>query len=61
MTKRIVIEIDGERHQLEQDAKNIDYCTKDKCSMFGFCQRAPVTSCTIFSTSGYHFEKKITS
>ena len=56
--KRIVIEIDGQRHQLVEDKKNADYCAKDKCSLFSFCQRAPVTTCTAFETSGFHFEKE---
>ena len=54
--KRIVIEIDGNRHQLVQNQRNIDYCTKDKCSLFGFCQRAPVAPCNIAATTGYHFD-----
>lgn len=56
--KKIIIDIEGVRHKLVQDAKNADYCSKDKCSMFGFCQRAPVTTCTAFATSGYHFERE---
>ena len=53
--KRIVIEIDGVRHQLVPDQKNVDHCMKGRCSMYAFCQRAPVTTCTAFATSGYHF------
>ena len=55
--KRIVIEIDGERHELtaDQDRKR-DYCTKDGCSLYGFCQKAPVATCNIAATNGWHWE-----
>lgn len=58
MNKKIVVEIDNVRHILMPDRKGVDYCVKDKCSLFGFCQRAPVTTCMAFATSGHHFEKE---
>lgn len=56
--KRVIIELDGVRHQLVTTPQGKDYCAKDKCSLFSFCQRAPVTTCTAFATSGFHFEKE---
>ena len=55
--KRIIIEIDGERHELTADQdRKYDYCTKDGCSLYGFCQKAPVATCNIAVLSGYHWE-----
>ena len=56
--KRIIVEIDGIRHQIIADTKGQDHCTKDGCSLYGFCQKAPVATCNIVATNGYHFEKE---
>lgn len=56
--KRIIIELDGIRHELKADGKKADHCTKDGCSVYVFCQKAPVATCNIASVSGYHFEKE---
>jgi hypothetical protein len=55
--KHIVIEIDGIRHQVVKNAKpNHDYCDKEQCSLFKFCQTAPGAPCVVVAPTGYHFE-----
>lgn len=58
--KKIVIEIDGVRHQLMPTPQGKDYCTKDKCSLYKECQRSSVGLCVPFAPTGYHFEKEQT-
>lgn len=54
MTK-VIVEIDGKRHRLVKDKKDID-CSKD-CSLRDYCYTQPDTICNVFD-SGYHFEKE---
>ena len=55
--KHIIIECDGARSVLVKNAfANHDYCTREECSLYSFCLRAPVTPCAIVSPNGYHFE-----
>lgn len=55
--KHIIIECDGARSVLVKNAlANHDYCTKEGCSLYAYCLRAPVTPCAIHSATGYHFE-----
>lgn len=56
--KHIIVAIDGIRHQIVTDRRGEDPCTKEGCSLYGFCQKAPVATCNIVATSGYHFEKE---
>lgn len=53
MTK-VIVEIDGKRHRLVKDKKDID-CSKD-CSLRDYCYAQPDAICNVFD-SGYHFEK----
>lgn len=53
--KRVIIELDGVRHQLVTTPQGKDYCTKDKCSLYKECQRSSVGLCVPFATTGYHF------
>ena len=55
--KILIIEINNVRHRLVPNANTKDdYCTKDKCSLYGYCQKAPVATCNVAVLSGYHWE-----
>lgn len=56
--KDLIIEIGGVRHRLvPNQSTKVDYCTKEGCSLYGYCQKAPVATCNVAVLSGYHFER----
>lgn len=53
---RMIIEIDGKKHQLVKDDKSTSNC--EKCSLSERCCDINTCLCIIFNRIDYHFEKR---